>query len=161
MLNHFTPVQLVRDPMECSPPGSSVHGILQARMLEWVAVPSSRWSSQPRDWTRISYVSRIAGGFFTTEPLWKPRVGGRNSQHRDSGTHATGSGSSQHVSSGTEASNLAMIPWSISKLRYGGNGSPSGCCSYILVLHQSPTTYTQNTLFEQWPQSLMGKDASP
>ena len=42
MLNHFTRVQLVRDPMECSPPGSSVHGILQARMLEWVAVPSSR-----------------------------------------------------------------------------------------------------------------------
>ena len=37
------------DPMDCSPPGSSVHGILQARMLEWVAMPSSRGSSQPRD----------------------------------------------------------------------------------------------------------------
>ena len=37
------------DPMDCSPPGSSVHGILQARILEWVAMPSSRVSFQPRD----------------------------------------------------------------------------------------------------------------
>ena len=36
------------DPMDCSPPGSSVHGILQARTLEWVAMPSSKGSSQPR-----------------------------------------------------------------------------------------------------------------
>ena len=39
------------DPLDCSPPGSSVHGILQARILEWVAMPSSRGSSQPRDGT--------------------------------------------------------------------------------------------------------------
>ena len=37
------------DPMDCSPPGSSVHGILQARILEWVACPFSRVSSQPRE----------------------------------------------------------------------------------------------------------------
>ena len=37
------------DPMDCSPPGSSVHGILQARILEWVAMPSSRGSSWLRD----------------------------------------------------------------------------------------------------------------
>ena len=42
------------DPMDCSPPGSSVHGILQARIREWVAVPSSRESSRPRDRTCIS-----------------------------------------------------------------------------------------------------------
>ena len=47
----------VCDPMDCSPSDSSVHGILQARILEWVAMPSSRGSSQPRDRTRISYVS--------------------------------------------------------------------------------------------------------
>ena len=41
------------DPMDCSPPGSSVHGILQARILEWVDVSSSRWSSQPRDRTIV------------------------------------------------------------------------------------------------------------
>ena len=40
------------DPMDCSPPGASVHGILQARILEWVAMPSSRGSSQPRDRTQ-------------------------------------------------------------------------------------------------------------
>ena len=50
------------DPMGCSPPGSSVHGDLQARILEWVAMSSSRGSSQPRDQTQVS---RIAGGFFT------------------------------------------------------------------------------------------------
>ena len=43
------------DPMDCSLPGTSVHGILQARILEWAAVPSSRGSSRPRDPTCISY----------------------------------------------------------------------------------------------------------
>ena len=43
------------DPMDCSPPRSSVHGILQARPLEWVAIFSSRGSSRPRDWTCVSY----------------------------------------------------------------------------------------------------------
>ena len=47
------------DPMDLSPPGSSVHGILQARTLEWVAVPSSRESSPPRDGTHVSYISCI------------------------------------------------------------------------------------------------------
>ena len=49
--------------MACSPPGSSVHGILQARILEWVAIPFSRGSSPPRDWTRVSC---IPGRFFIT-----------------------------------------------------------------------------------------------
>ena len=52
------------NPMDCSPPGSSVHGILQARILEWVAIPFSRGSSWHRD--RIC-VSCIAGGFFLPE----------------------------------------------------------------------------------------------
>ena len=55
------------DPMDCSLPGSSVLGILQSRILEWVAVPSSRGSSWPRDWTRVSC---IAGRFFT---IWATR----------------------------------------------------------------------------------------
>ena len=50
------------DPMDCNPPGSSVHGILQARILEWVAMTFSRGSSWFRDWTRVSH---IAGRFFT------------------------------------------------------------------------------------------------
>ena len=60
------------DPMDCSPPGSSVHRILQARILEWVAMPSSRASFLPRDQTRVSSISCIAGEFFTTEPPGKP-----------------------------------------------------------------------------------------
>ena len=47
------------NPMDCSLPGSSVHEILQARMLEWVVVPFSRESSQPRDQTHVSYISCI------------------------------------------------------------------------------------------------------
>ena len=50
----------------CSPPGSSVHGISQARILEWVAMSFSRGSSQPRDWTRVSC---IIGRLFISEPL--------------------------------------------------------------------------------------------
>ena len=46
------------DPTDCSPPGSSVHGIFQARMLEWVAISFSEGSSRPRDRTCISCVSR-------------------------------------------------------------------------------------------------------
>ena len=45
------------NPMDCSPPGSSVHGILQTRILQWVAMPFSRVSSPPRDQTQISYIS--------------------------------------------------------------------------------------------------------
>ena len=49
-------------PTLCEPMDCIVHGILEARILEWVAVPFSRGSSQPRDQTQVS---RIAGGFFT------------------------------------------------------------------------------------------------
>ena len=55
------------DLMDCSSPGSSVHGILQARILEWVAISFSRGSSQPRDWTQVSC---IAGRCFN---LWATR----------------------------------------------------------------------------------------
>ena len=52
------------DTMDDSSPGSSVHGILQERILEWVAMPSFRGLSWPRDWTLIYYNSWIAVGFF-------------------------------------------------------------------------------------------------
>ena len=51
---------------DCSPPGFSAHGILQTRILEWIAIPFSRGSSQPRDRTRVSC---IAGSFFTMNSL--------------------------------------------------------------------------------------------
>ena len=53
------------NPTDCSPPGFSVLGILQARILEWVAIPFSRGSSRPRDQIHIP---ALAGGFFTSEP---------------------------------------------------------------------------------------------
>ena len=51
--------------MDCRPPGSSVHGICQARILEWVAISFSRGSSQPRDWTQLSC---IIGDSLPSEP---------------------------------------------------------------------------------------------
>ena len=45
------------DPTDCSLPGSSIHGIFQARVLEWVAIPFSRGSSQPRDRTQVSHIA--------------------------------------------------------------------------------------------------------
>ena len=59
------------DPMACSPPGSSVHRLFQARILEWVAISFSRRSFQPRDQT---WVSCITGRFSTTEPPGKPKA---------------------------------------------------------------------------------------
>ena len=64
------------DPMDCSPSGSSVYGILQARILEWVAMPSSRGSSWPRDRISISCISCMASGFFTIEPAGRPPASG-------------------------------------------------------------------------------------
>jgi len=57
-------------PKDCSPQNSSVHEILQARIVEWVAIPFSRGSSQPRDQT---HVSLIAGRFFTIWATWKSK----------------------------------------------------------------------------------------
>ena len=62
------------NPMDYSPPGSLVHGIFQARILEWVAMPFSRGSSWPRDQTHISWISCFAGRFFAIEPPGKPKL---------------------------------------------------------------------------------------
>ena len=60
------------DPMDCSTPVFSVQGIFQARILEWVAMPTSRGFSQPKDGNQVFCSSCIAGGFFTAEPPGKP-----------------------------------------------------------------------------------------
>ena len=67
MISHFSRVQLC-DPVDCSLLGSSVHGILQARVLEWVAMPSYKGSYWPKDHTGVSC---SADGFFTAEPPGK------------------------------------------------------------------------------------------
>ena len=68
MLSH---IHAPCDPVDCSSPGSSVHGIFQARILEWIAMPSSRGSSWPRDWTPVSMSPSLAGRFFTTSATWE------------------------------------------------------------------------------------------
>ena len=60
--------QNLSEPMDCSLPGSSIHGILQARILEWVAISLSRGSSQPRDQTLVFHTS---GRFFT---IWATKA---------------------------------------------------------------------------------------
>ena len=65
----------VCDPMDCTPPpppGSSIHGILQERILEWVAISSSRGSSSPRNQTNICYVSCIGRSSLPLVPPGKP-----------------------------------------------------------------------------------------
>ena len=59
-------------PMNCSPPGPSVHGIFLARTLEWVSISYSRVSSQPRDWTTPLVSPALAGAFLTTAAPGKP-----------------------------------------------------------------------------------------
>ena len=66
------------DPVDCSPPGSSVHGILQARILEWVAISSSKGSSWTRDHLGLNLhhlrLPALAGGFFTPRATWEARM---------------------------------------------------------------------------------------
>ena len=53
------------DPKDCNLPSFFVHGVLQARILEWVVIPSPGESSRPRDWTHVSCIASITGRFFT------------------------------------------------------------------------------------------------
>ena len=69
VMSHLCPT--LYDPMDCNWPVSSVHRILQARILEWVALPSSRRSYRPRDQTQVFC---IISRFFITVPPGKPRV---------------------------------------------------------------------------------------
>ena len=59
------------DPMDCSPPDSSLNGLLQARILEWVAMPSSRGSSYPGMEPTFLMSPALTGGFFTTSTTWE------------------------------------------------------------------------------------------
>ena len=84
MLSHFSRVQFFATLWyDCSPPGSSVHGILQVRILEWVAMPCFRQSSRPRDRTHMSMFLILAGGFFTTSIPRQPyKSYGRKAEER-------------------------------------------------------------------------------
>ena len=62
------------NPMDCGLPGSSVRGILQARIIEWAAMPSSRGSSQPRDWTHVSCFGRQVLYHFGQCKFWLQKM---------------------------------------------------------------------------------------
>ena len=71
------------DPMDCSPPGLSVYGILQTGILEWVAMPSSRGSSQPRDQTCVLHLLRWQSGSLPLVPAGKPLLDATSVQIRE------------------------------------------------------------------------------
>ena len=74
MLSHVSRVWVFVSPMNCSLPGSSVHGVLQAKTVEGVAISFSRWSSWPRGQTHTSCVSCIADGIFTYWATWEAHI---------------------------------------------------------------------------------------
>ena len=89
-------------PMDCGPPGSSVQGVLQASILAWVAMLSSRGSSWPRNRTCISC---IAGGFFTHWTTWEaPQRGNTKLQCRASFSERS------HIGDGQPAKTISLIP---------------------------------------------------
>ena len=62
------------DPIDCSLPGSTVHGISQARILEWVAISFSRRSSRPRDWSRVSCITGRHFAIWATKEIPKENI---------------------------------------------------------------------------------------
>ena len=106
------------DPVECSPPGSSVHGILQARILEWVAIPFSRKSARPRDWNCVSL--RLLHGQVGSLPLVLPGKTAFPIKHRKSRVTVTRTtqlerprkGRSWYLAKLSDARTaLASLPW--------------------------------------------------
>ena len=101
------------NPMDCSLPGSSVHGIFQARILEWVAISFSRGSSQSSDWT---WVSCIVGRHFT---IWTTReVPIKNNQHLLRARIEPVEHQISLVASGSELPKNCIGVWSLDLLKY-------------------------------------------
>ena len=106
------------DPMDCSPPGSSIPGILQARILEWVAMPSSRGSSRPRDWTESLCLLHWRAGSLPLAPPGKPKLPNTLSLNMWDFSHiSVGKASASNVG------DLGSIP-GLGSSPGGANGSP-------------------------------------
>ena len=127
---HAKSLQSLCDPMDCSPPCSSVHRILQARILEWVAMLSSRGYSWTRNWTRVSSSPALAGGFFTSSTTWeapslrvKVKVAQSCPTLQPHGLYSPWNSPGQNTGVGslsllqgifpTQGSNLGLPPWLI------------------------------------------------
>ena len=70
------------DPMDCSPPGSSIHGIFQARILEWVAMLSSGDLPNPGIEPTVLMTPSLAGRLFTTSTTWETQQEGERGSHK-------------------------------------------------------------------------------
>ena len=143
------------DPKDCSPPGSSVHGILQARIPEWGAVSFSRGSSWPRDRT---WVSCTAGRFFA---VWAPGKPSESCGHWKEHSNAwAGKGSLVLVRAGRVPASVrcsANSQVATSALfrtfhvlhtvcvRRGMKAMPRGLCSQVLKLDSTPSPGMGNT----------------
>ena len=88
VLSRFSCVWLC-DPMDCSPPGFSVRGVLQARMVEWVAISSSRGSSDPGIEPESLASPPLTGGLFTTSTTWEPMTCWIDLNAQTEASHAT------------------------------------------------------------------------
>ena len=113
------------DPMDCSPPDLSVHGLLQARILEWVVIPFSTGSSQPRDQT---WVSRIGSGSFT---IWATKEAPIKWNSNKDVEHQGWEKLPQlliflWVQKPQEGDGLYLTVWSLKKHGYSNKGLPRG-----------------------------------
>ena len=137
------------DPIECSPPGSSVHGILQGRILEWVAISSSRGSSRPRDRTKVPC---IEAGPLLSEPLGSPlwwRRGEESTGQRRRHRFSPWSGKIPHaveqLSSCTTASEAMFQGPGTEKRRHRNEKLAHSNCN--------PLTSTREKSVQQWRPS--------
>ena len=127
------------DPMVCSPPGSPVYGISQARIRNWVAIFCSKGSSRPRDGTQVSCGSCIVGGFFTTESLSSQWPSGLNRGQVLGGSRRGDSGCLNK--NGTEQTLASESPTGSSKpgLLEHKHIEKMECVELLLNLSQSTT----------------------
>ena len=110
------------DPMDCSPPGSSVHGILQARILEWSAMPSSRGSSWPSFETVSLMSPELARGFFTTSTTWE-------AAHLGNRKTFLGNLNSTYESK----TSIKSLKTPLRKMHFGFSVDPKLCLTHFLV----------------------------
>ena len=148
--------------MDCSPPGSSVHEIFQARILEWVAISFSRRSSQPRDWTQVSYT---AGRSFTN---WATREASESiytmkiSKCYAMPSHSVVFDSATHGLPTREASNAidqgCFFPLESQSSKHISRGSKSKIMSRFMQIFCYYNWWV--VLFFLWPELIYSKRSS-
>ena len=140
-------------PIDCSPRGSSAHGILHARILEWVVIPFSKVSSQPTDWTQVSW---IAGRFFT---IWATRKAHLCANGTQMMAHVKNSPELQSPRSNCLLHHSLSFPTDISKITEGKENYsfiPYVCflLSHVFSITLSGITIYPSLQAQNWKVSL-------